>query len=122
MKVLIILITLISLPFFGAVNAGEVDVLKVDITKIDENVFIFRVTVTHQDEGWEHYADKWEIVSPESKVLGARILLHPHVDEQPFTRALAGVKIPKGIEEVTVRAHDTIHKYGGKTVRIALPK
>jgi hypothetical protein len=121
MKIFFISI-LISLSLFNVAYAGEADVLKVEITKIDEGVYIFRVTVTHNDEGWKHYADRWEVVSPDGKILAARVLLHPHVDEQPFTRALAGVKIPKGIKEVIVRAHDSVHEYGGKTVKVTLPE
>ena len=117
------LISMLILLFsFGPVYSGEVDVLKVEVIKIDERVYIFRVTVTHDDEGWKHYADRWEIISPDGKILAARILHHPHMDEQPFTRALAGVEIPKGIDEVIIRAHDSIHEYGGKTVKVTLPE
>ena len=113
---------LILLLSFGLVYAGEADVLKVEVIKIDERVYIFRVTVTHEDEGWKHFADRWEIISPDGKILAARTLHHPHMDEQPFTRALAGVEIPKGIDEVIIRAHDSIHEYGGKTVKVTLPE
>ena len=44
-----------------------------------------------------------------------------HVEEQPFTRSLSGVKIPDGITKVTVRAHDLVHEYGGKVVTVTLP-
>jgi hypothetical protein len=61
-------------------------------------------------------------VSPDGSVLGTRTLYHPHVEEQPFTRSLSGVKIPAGIDKVTVRAHDSVHGYGGKTAIVDLPK
>ena len=113
---------LVALFSFSTVNAGEADVLNVEVVKVDERVYIFRVTMTHDDEGWKHYANRWEVVSPNGEVLAARILHHPHVDEQPFTRALAGVEIPEGIDEVIIRAHDSIHEYGGKTMKVILPK
>ena len=104
-----------------AAYAGETDVIEVSIQRIADDTYKFDVTVRHADAGWEHYADKWDVLAPDGTVLGTRILAHPHVDEQPFTRSLAGVKIPDGIAEVTVRAHDSVHGYGGKTVKLAVP-
>jgi len=104
-----------------AAYAGEADVIEVNVKRIAGDTYNFDVTVRHKDEGWKHYADKWDVISPGGTVLGTRILAHPHVDEQPFTRSLAGVKIPEDIDEVTVRAHDLVHGYGGKTVEVAVP-
>ena len=90
----------------------------VTVKEKGENQFYFSVSVYHDDEGWDHYADKWDVVAPDGTVLGTRILHHPHVNEQPFTRSLSGVKIPDTIETVTIRAHDSVHGYGGKTVTV----
>ena len=102
--------------------AGEADVIEVNVRHTTGNSYNFDVTVRHADEGWKHFANKWEVMAPDETVLGTRILAHPHVDEQPFTRSLSGVKIPENITEVTVRAHDLVHGYGGKTVTVALPR
>ena len=100
-----------------SVYAGEADILAVQITdEGGDHRYRFAVTVSHEDAGWEHYADKWDVVAPDGTVIATRVLLHPHVDEQPFTRGLSGVKIPAGIDQVVVRAHDSVHGYGGKTV------
>jgi hypothetical protein len=101
--------------------AGEADVTAVDIQKESENTYHFSVTVLHDDTGWEHYADKWEITDEKGTVLGTRILQHPHVGEQPFTRSLSGVEISAQIKTVVIRAHDSVHKYGGKVITIGLP-
>ena len=53
-------------------------------------------------------------------MLGERVLLHPHVDEQPFTRSLSGVTVPSGTEQVTVRAHDSVDGWGPE-VTVVLP-
>ena len=106
----------------GLVYAGEADVIKVEIKPGVDNTYQFYVTVQHKDEGWKHYADKWDVVAPDGTVLGTRVLYHPHVNEQPFTRSLGGVKIPSGIEEVTIRAHDSVHKYGGREVKVKVPR
>jgi len=101
-----------------AVFAGEADVVKVETEARDQGVYSFAVTVSHGDAGWDHYADRWEIVDDGGKILGARVLHHPHVNDQPFTRSLPGVKIPGHLNKVTVRAHDSLHGYGGKVVSV----
>ncbi len=85
-----------------------------------ERVCRFEVTVRHADEGWEHYADRWEVLAPDGRVLATRVLLHPHVTEQPFTRALGGVAIPGDVERVRLRAHDRIHGFGGRELELPI--
>lgn len=79
------------------------------------------MTVVHNDDGWEHYADHWRILDAEGAELGRRVLLHPHVAEQPFTRSLSGVVVPEGVQRVTVQAHDKVHGYGGAELTVDLP-
>ena len=119
-KVFILL--LLALPMAPLSYAGEADVIEVKVVKSGEYTYQFQVTVLHDDEGWQHYANKWDIVAPDGTVLGTRILYHPHVGEQPFTRSLSGVKIPRTISKVTIRAHDSVHEYGGKVQTVALPR
>ena len=95
--------------FFGRVAcADNVSILNVESSCIDQ-ICTFNVTLEHDDAGWEHYADFWQIVSADGIELGKRVLLHPHVNEQPFTRSLSGVNIPKDIKTVWVEAHDSVH-------------
>lgn len=103
-------------------SAGEADVVGVKVSKQSGDSFRFDVTVRHADTGWDHYADKWDVVGPDGAVLGTRVLHHPHVDEQPFTRSLGGVKIPSSIAKVTVRAHDKVDGYGGVEKSVELPR
>ena len=107
-------------PLAAAV-AGEADVVGVEVSRSADGTYRFDVTVRHADESWEHYADRWEVVAPDRTVLGTRILLHPHVDEQPFTRSLDGVAVPEGVAEVTVRARDSVHGDGGEVMTVAVP-
>jgi hypothetical protein len=81
----------------------------------------FDVTVRHADEGWEHYADQWRVRGPDGTVYGVRELFHPHVDEQPFTRALTGVAIPHGVGRVAVEAHDQVDGWG-RPFEVDLPR
>ena len=100
--------------------AGEADVVAVSFQNLGGRLYRFDVTLKHNDEGWNHYADKWEIVAPDGTILATRILFHPHADEQPFTRSLPEVKIPKNITEVTVRAHESVHEFGGEVIKVKL--
>ena len=102
--------------------AGEADVVDVRIQAQADGSYRFDATVLHADDGWDHYADAFEIVGPEGEVLGTRVLAHPHVNEQPFTRSLGGVRIPADVTSVEVRAHDKVHGLGGKTQKISLPR
>jgi len=119
MRLLLVLFTLLGA---GAAAAGEADVLDVKVQREQAGTYRFAVTVRHADQGEQHYADRWEVVTPDGKVLATRALQHPHVKEQPFTRTLIGVKIPPGVRRVTVRAHDKVHGTGGKDLTVDLPK
>lgn len=104
----------------GVVIAGPADVEKVTARKDTNGSYSFDVTVRHGDTGWDHYANRWDVVGPDGTVLGTRVLHHPHVDEQPFTRSLSGVQVPDGVKSVTIRAHDSVHKLGGAEYKIEL--
>ena len=104
----------------NAALAGAADVEKVTLQKGSDGLYTFNVTVRHADEGWDHYANRWDVVAPDGTVLGTRTLLHPHVDEQPFTRSLRGVMVPAGVKSVVIRAHDSVHKLGGAQVTVEL--
>ena len=118
MKPLITTVVLGSvLMMSGAAVAGEADVVGVRMVERG-GTYSFSVTVHHADAGWEHYADKWEVVAPDGTVIDTRELAHPHDNEQPFTRNLGGVRIPADLSKVRVRAHDKVHGYGGREMEI----
>ncbi len=109
------------LVFATTSMAGKADVVRVRVEQEEGRTWTFAVTVRHDDQGWDHYADRWEVLGPKGEVLGTRVLLHPHVGEQPFTRSLSGVKIPENVRKVQVRARDSVHGYGGKEILLELP-
>lgn len=71
-------------------------VVNARIIKLGKTSYEFQVTVQHVDASWDHFADRWEIIGPGGRVLGTRVLYHPHIGERQFTRKLRGVTIPKG--------------------------
>lgn len=101
--------------------AGEADVVEVKVRASSPGVYDSDITVRSVDKGWNHYADAFEVLSPDGKVLGQRILLRPHETEQPFTRDLYGVRVPAGIAEVVVRARHKPKGYDGRAMRVRLP-
>jgi hypothetical protein len=117
-----LVLSLLAAPMYSAGHAGEADVVGVRATEAAAGVWRFDVTVSHADAGWQHYADRWDVVGPDGAVLGSRVLLHPHVDEQPFTRSLSGVAIPAGVDRVRLRAHDSVHDFGGAEMTVELPR
>lgn len=110
-----------ALLFSAPIVAGEADVVAATATKSADGTYQFNVTVAHDDTGWDHYANVWQVVGPDGEVLGERELLHPHVEEQPFTRSLSGVRIPSDVHTVTIRAGDLVHEFGGAEVVLDLP-
>ena len=103
-----------------SISAGEADVVDVVIKKTSNGQFRIDATVKHGDTGWDHYANRWDVVAPDGTVLGSRILHHPHENEQPFTRSLT-LAIPADITQVSIRAHDSVHELGGAEIQVAVP-
>jgi len=101
--------------------AGAADIVRVEVRAASGGRFDFDVTVRSEDRGWQHYADRFEVLAPDGRVLGVRELLHPHDDEQPFTRELYGVAVPAGLAEVLVRARHKPLGYDGAVMRVRLP-
>lgn len=111
----ILAIALISAPAFA-------DPPTINAVKAQESggLWRFDVTLSHGDTGWDDYADGWRILDGQGNELGLRVLAHPHVNEQPFTRSLSSVRIPDGVTEVRVQARDNVGGWGGemKTVKL----
>lgn len=101
-------------------HASEADVMAATFAKTADGTYRFDVTVRHADDGWDHYADKWQVVGPDGTVFGERVLAHPHDNEQPFTRSQSGIVIPEDVGAVTLRAHDKVHGWGGAELVVDL--
>ncbi|MEL6550386.1 MAG: hypothetical protein AAFQ54_09095 [Pseudomonadota bacterium] len=80
----------------------------------------FSVTVAHGDTGWDDYADGWEVRLPDGTVLGTRVLAHPHVNEQPFTRSHT-IDIPAEVTEVELFVSESVGGWGTRAYPFSLP-
>lgn len=63
-----------------------------------------------------------EVLDFNGKPLSFRLLAHPHVNEQPFTRGQCDIEIPSEVSRVMVRAKCNKHGYGGKIFVVDLRK
>ena len=111
----------VLLSYSSIAVSDQARIVDVKVTD-NQGSFRFDVTLEHADTGWDHYADGWEVMSPAGDVLGKRVLAHPHVDEQPFARSLSGVRIPQGVNTVTIRAHDSVHGYNKEMFEVDLTR
>jgi hypothetical protein len=113
--------SLVALLALSAPAAADpVTVQNVNVVRTGDT-YTFNVTIRHTDTGWEDYADSWRIKDMSGTILGERALAHPHVDEQPFTRSLSGVKIPAGVDKVVIEAHDTVNGWASGEKVVTLP-
>lgn len=113
---------LIPLLFLATPVLAEEPVIEnVSVTRTAPETYSFSVTIRHPDTGWDHYADGWRVLDMDGNELGMRVLHHPHETEQPFTRSLGGVKIPRGTTQVQVQARDLPEGWNKSTTVVDLP-
>lgn len=115
-----------SLSPIGAAIAGEPKTLEVKIEPAgeegDTRFFNVTATILHEDTGWDHFCNRFEVLDAKTgRLLGQRVLAHPHEDEQPFTRTLFSMPVPPGVTRVRVRAHDSKDGYEQEPVEMDLP-
>ncbi len=89
---------------------------RADVTAVQvrggPGAYEFDVAIQSPDTGCQQYADWWEVVGVDGKLIYRRVLAHSHVDEQPFARS--GGPVPIAADTVVwVRAHMNTGGYGG---------
>jgi hypothetical protein len=97
----------------------EANVVGVEITDEGNGDYRFEVTLYHDDDGEDGYANWWQVETLAGDRLGRRDLLHAH-STAPFTRSET-VSVPDDAACVVVRGHDQTHGYGGQAVTVAVP-
>ena len=111
---------LIPLAFLAAPAFADDAVIEEAKASASGSTWTFSVTLSHADTGWDDYADGWRVVAADGTELGMRVLYHPHVNEQPFTRSLNGVKVPDGVDEVFIEARTLTDGWGAARKAVSL--
>ncbi|MEM6427706.1 MAG: hypothetical protein AAF708_00595 [Deinococcota bacterium] len=117
--------TPVTLSFVG----GQVDLRLADVgswqyshvlgtrwLETSAGTYTVHATVRHFDQGWDNYANIFQVVpvgDAGSVDNGVRELLHPHDNEQPFTRSQANVSASG---QVRVESADNVEGWGGSTI------
>lgn len=115
-----LIVSILLISFSVVSMANEVEITNVVAHQASDKTWTFAVTLKHADTGWDHYANEWQVIAPDNKILATRTLYHPHVEEQPFTRNTSGVKIPANMETVRIIAKDTVHGLSKTAMQINL--
>ena len=89
-------------PALSEKSLSYAEVLYVTAVQQSDTSWTFEVKVQHEDTGWDHYANSWEVLTLDGEVIATHVLTHPHVEEQPFTRSMSGIAIPNGTSSVRV--------------------
>ncbi len=112
---------LMALSFSFMSCASEVEIVSAHAECDAARQCIFRVELKHADTGWEHYANVWKVMTPDGDELVTRVLHHPHVNEQPFTRSSSRVKIAGDIKQVVIKAGDKPNGLNSLAYKLTLP-
>ncbi len=118
-KILIVILFFLS-TIVHTVYANSVEIIDATFKKNTGTNWSVSVTLKHADTGWDHYANNWRIIDEKGNVIGDRVLYHPHVNEQPFTRSLSNVSIKETDRYLYIIAHDTIHGWSPEKLKIDL--
>ena len=87
------------------------DVISVGVSGND-GAYQFSVGIRSPETGCDQYADWWEVITDDGVLIYRRVLLHSHVNEQPFVRSGGPANITQDTV-VIVRAHMNTGGYGG---------
>ncbi|WP_136590125.1 hypothetical protein [Salinigranum halophilum] len=101
----------------AALDLREANVVGVEVEPSGDAAR-FSVTLYHDDDGEDGYADWWQVETLDGDRLGRRTLLHAH-GTAPFTRS-ERLSVPDGVRHVVVRGHDQTHGYGGQAMVVDL--
>jgi|AntRauTorcE11898_2_1112593.scaffolds.fasta_scaffold21523_2 hypothetical protein len=100
-----------------SLDLREANVVGVGVSETDSGIR-FDVTLIHDDDGEDGYANWWIVETLDGEELGRRDLAHAHGTRE-FTRSET-VSIPGNVECVVVRGHDQTHGYGGKAALVSV--
>jgi hypothetical protein len=95
----------------------EANVTGVEVSREGPSVR-FDVTLYHDDDGEDGYANWWQVERLDGTRIGRRELLHAHGTRE-FTRSDT-FEVGGDVTCVVVRGHDETHGYGGQAALVTL--
>ena len=101
--------------------AKEVEITKVELEST-KSTWTVQVTLSHDDQGYDHYANGWRIVDAKKNILASQELYHPHDSKKPFTDSKTNITIPRGTKIIFVEAQAKPHGWSKQRVQIDLSK
>ncbi|SER42026.1 hypothetical protein [Natrinema salaciae] len=109
-------------PGSDAEPETDLDLREANVVEVafegDSDAYTFDVTLHHDDEGEDGFANWWQVERLDGTRLGRRELRHAHA-QQPFTRSET-IGVPDDVTCVVVRGHDRTHGYGGQLMLVNL--
>ncbi|MFB9813482.1 hypothetical protein [Haloarcula sebkhae] len=105
-------------PDAEEIDLREANVVGVDVSDEGGGDYRFDVTLYHDDDGEDGYANWWQVETLAGDRLGRRELLHAR-STGPFTRSET-ITVPDDVGCVVVRGHDQTHGYGGQAMTMAV--
>ncbi|MEF8782471.1 MAG: hypothetical protein V5A39_00950 [Haloarculaceae archaeon] len=103
-------------------SESEIDLREANVVDVafesGGGTYGFDVTLHHDDDGEDGYANWWQVERLDGTQLGRRDLRHAH-SRQPFTRSET-IEVPEDTRCVVVRGHDQRHGYGGRAILVDL--
>ena len=108
-------------------SLAEAHVRFVRATRAADGTWTLEVTIAHPNRGDGGYADGWDVITPNAQVLKTsvadaytQVLTAPTSRATEFTHTLIGLTIPADVTRFFVRAHDSVHGWGGAMVFVDL--
>jgi len=109
-------------PTATSTDTADLDLREANVTGVGveerEDGYPFSVTLFHDDEGEDGYANWWQVETLDGERLGRRELSHSHGTRE-FTRSET-IPVPDDVECVVVRGHDQTHGYGGQAALVGV--
>ena len=75
---------LLSFLLLTTVNANEVEIVDVKAHQKNDKTWTFAVTLKHDDKGWDHYANEWQIIGNDNKIFGTRTCITRMLRSNPL--------------------------------------
>ena len=102
--------SILLIMFIHNAQAGTVEILAVEFHKTGMDTWSVRVTLKHDDMGWEHYADNWQIVNENGKILKVKeVIEDDYLKRVPLKRELLNRALKEIIEDLKVTKVENYH-------------